>query len=399
LNAALDPSFDVARARADTPGCEHVVHLNNAGASLPPRPVLDTVIEYLRFEARVGGYEAAEQRADAIAGVTDALAALVGATGREIAFADSATRAWDQIFYAMRFRPGDRILTHRVEYASNHLAMLQVSQRTGATIEVVPSTDTGEIDVSALVDLLDERVRLVAITHVPTSGGLVNPVAAVGAALVGTGIPYLLDACQSVGQLPIDVNAIGCTFLTTTGRKFLRAPRGTGFLYVASEWIPRLEPDVIDLRSAEWTSIDTYELRPDISRFEQFERSYAGFLGLGTAAEYAMSFGLDAIAARVGTLAERLRERLRDLPGVTVHDQGTERCGIVTFSVAGHEPDAIRAIAHEQGINIWSTPASMARLDFDPRGIDSAVRASVHYFNTESELDQLCAALPQLGPR
>jgi selenocysteine lyase/cysteine desulfurase len=393
----VSPEIDVARVRAETPGCEHVVHLNNAGASLPPQPVLDAVIDHLELEARIGGYEAAEQRADAVAGATAALARLVGGAAGEIAFAESATRAWDQIFYAMPFRRGDRILTHRVEYASNFVAMLQVAERTGAVIEVVPSAATGEVDVIALADLLDERVALVALTHVPTSGGLVNPAAEVGLVLAGTGIPYLLDACQSVGQLPIDVGAIGCTFLTTTGRKFLRGPRGTGFLYVATDWIERLEPDVIDLRSADWTSADTYELRPDIRRFEQWERSWAGYLGLGAAAEYALAVGVEAIAARVEALAESLRERLRALPGVTVRDQGVRRCGIVTFTIAGHEPDAIRAAAHERGINIWTTPANMARLDFDPRGLESVVRASVHYFNTEAELDQLCAALPNRG--
>lgn len=391
---STDPGIDVARARADTPGCAHVVHLNNAGASLPPQPVLDAVIDHLQLEARIGGYEAREQQADAIDAATAAVTRLVGAAPGEIAFAESATRAWDQIFYALPFAPGARILTHRAEYASNVVAMLQVARRTGASIEIVPSLPSGEIDVTALGAMLDERVALVAVTHVPTSGGLVNPVASVGAALAGTGIPYLLDACQSVGQLPIDVKAIGCTFLTTTGRKFLRGPRGTGFLAVASDWIQRLEPDVIDLRSADWTSADTYELRPDIRRFEQWERNWAAFLGMGAAAEYALAIGLDAIAARVCALAESLRDRLRLLPGVTVHDQGSVRCGIVTFSIAGHDPDEVRATAHAHGINIWSTPANMARLDFDPRGITSAVRVSVHYFNTDSELDQLCAILP-----
>jgi cysteine desulfurase / selenocysteine lyase len=394
VSAAVSGELDVARARAETPGCEHVVHLNNAGASLPPQSVLSTVIEYLELEARIGGYEAAEARAGEIDGATAAIARLVGALPGEIAFAESATRAWDQVFYAMPFASGDRILTHRVEYASNVIAMLQVADRTGAVIDVVPSTETGEIDVAALTGMLDDRVRLVALTHVPTSGGLVNPAAAVGAALAGTGIPYLLDACQSVGQLPIDVSAIGCTFLTTTGRKFMRGPRGTGFLYVASDWIERLEPEVVDLRSADWTSADTYELRPDIRRFEQWERSWAGYLGLGAAAEYALGFGLDAIAARVGALAESLRDLLHARPGVTVHDQGAQRAGIVTFSVAGHDPDAVRATAHDHGINVWTTPANMARLDFDPRGLESVVRASVHYFNTEAELTRLCEVLP-----
>jgi selenocysteine lyase/cysteine desulfurase len=386
--------IDVARARADTPGCAEVVHLNNAGASLVPQPVLDAVIGHLQLEARVGGYEAAERKAVDIAAAGAAIARLVGASTGEIAFAESATRAWDHIFYTLPFGPGDRILTHRVEYASNYLAMLQVAARTGAVIELVPSTATGEIDVDALTAMLDERVRLVAITHVPTSGGLVNPAAAVGAALAGTGIPYLLDACQSVGQLPIDVATIGCDFLTTTGRKFLRAPRGTGFLYVASEWIERLEPDVIDMRAAEWTAPNSYELQPDARRFEQWERSWAGYLGLGAAADYALNVGLEAISARVRGLAASLRDRLSARPGFTVHDQGRERGAIVTFSIDGHEPDALRAAMHERAINIWSTPANTARLDFDPRGIESVARASVHYFNTEAELDRLCDALP-----
>jgi selenocysteine lyase/cysteine desulfurase len=392
----VDPidRIDLARARADTPGCEEVVHLNNAGASLPPRPVVEAVIGHLQLEARIGGYEAREREAAAIAEAGAAIARLVGASTGEIAFAESATRAWDQIFYALPFTAGDRILTHRVEYASNYLAMLQVTRRTGAAIEIVPSTATGEVDVGALTAMLDDRVRLVAITHVPTSSGLINPVAAVGAALAGTGIPYLLDACQSVGQLPVDVSTIGCDFLTTTGRKFLRAPRGTGFLYVSSRWIARLEPDVIDMRSAEWTTIDTYELQPDARRFEQWERSWAGYLGLGAAARYSLSFGLDAIATRNRILSDGLRDRLRALRGVTVHDQGRERAAIVTFSVAGHDPDAVRAAAAERGINVWVVAADGARLDFDPRGLESVVRASVHYFNTEAELDRLCDALP-----
>jgi selenocysteine lyase/cysteine desulfurase len=390
----LSRAIDVARARAETPGCEHVVHLNNAGASLPPQPVLDAVIDHLHFEARIGGYEAAERSRDAIDAATAAIARLVGANVGEIAFAESATGAWDKVFYSLPLASGDRILTHRAEYASNFVAMLQVAKRTGAVIEVVPSTSTGEIDVAALTAMLDERVKLVAITHVPTSGGLVNPAAAVGAAVAGTGIPYLLDACQSVGQLPIDVSEIGCTFLTTTGRKFLRGPRGTGFLYIAPDWIERLEPDVVDLRSADWVSADSYVLQPDIRRFEQWERNWAGYLGLGAAAEYAMGFGLEAISARVTALAESLRERLRSRSGVTVHDQGAQQCGIVTFSIAGHDPDAVRALAHTHGINIWTTPANMARLDFDPRGLTSVLRASVHYFNTDDELDRLCGILP-----
>ncbi len=394
MTARHDAAIDLARVRADTPGCETIAHLNNAGASPSPRPVLDAMLEHLALEARIGGYEAREAIAEPVRAADAAIAALIGAEPRDIAFADSATSAWNAIFSALPFRSGDRILTHRVEYGSNYVAMLQVARRTGASIELLPSTASGEVDVEALCAALDERVALVAITHVPTSSGLVNPVASVGGALRGTGIPYLLDVCQSVGQIAIDVGAIGCSFLSTTGRKWLRGPRATGFLYVAPEWIERIEPRTVDLRAVEWTSVDTYTLRPDARRFEQWERSWAAYLGLGAAARYANAIGVARIEARVAALAESLRARLEALPGVTVRDEGRDRCGIVTFTVAGHEPDAIRAVAAERDVHIWSTPASAARLDLDPRGLPGVARASVHYFNTEGELDRLCAALP-----
>jgi cysteine desulfurase/selenocysteine lyase len=230
--AGLNIAIDVARARADTPGCREVVHLNNAGASLPPAPVLEAVVGHLRREAQIGGYEAAAERADRVEHTYDALAALLGCARDEVAVVENATRGWDMAFYAFRFRPGDRILTTRVEYGSSYIAFLQVAARTGAVVEVVPDDEAGQVDVSALEAMLDERVKLVSLVHVPTHGGLVNPAAEVGRVTRAAGVPLLLDACQSAGQMPLDVEELGCDVLTGTGRKFLRGPRGTGFLYV-----------------------------------------------------------------------------------------------------------------------------------------------------------------------
>lgn len=369
------------------------MHLNNAGSALPPAPVLNAVVDHLRREAEIGGYEAAAERQGRIEHTYDALARLLGCERDEVAVVENATRAWDMAFYAFPFGPDDRILTTRAEYASNYIALSQVAGRTGAVVEVVPDDGHGQVDTRALQSMLDERVKLVSLVHVPTQGGLVNPAAEVGAITRAAGIPLLLDACQSVGQMPVDVGEIGCDILSATGRKFLRGPRGTGFLYVRRELIERLEPPFLDLHAAEWLPGGGYAVRSDARRFENWESYCAGKVGLGVAVDYALEWGLQAIRDRVFFLAALLRERLGAVEGVTVHDLGRERCAIVTFSVAGREPEAVARVLSAERINVSVSPASYSRLDLEARGLEALVRASVHYYNTEDELERLVELL------
>ncbi len=390
-------AIDVARARAETPGCAHVAHLNNAGAALPPDPVLDAVIEHLRREAAIGGYEAAAERRDRVEHAYDAIAALIGCARDEVAIVENATRAWDMAFYSLALGEDDRILTTRAEYASNYIALRQVADRTGAAIVVVPDDAAGQVDVNALESMLDERVKLVSLVHVPTQGGLVNPAAAVGAICRAAGVPLLLDACQSVGQMPIDVGAIGCDMLSATGRKFLRGPRGTGFLYVRRDLIEGLEPPLLDLHAAEWQPDGSYRIRPDARRFENWETNYATKIGLGVAVDYALEWGLEAIRTRVYALAADLRRQLDRTPGVRTHDLGEERCAIVTFSVEGRpSAEVVRTLVAAR-INVSLSPGSYSRLDFEHRGLDDLVRASVHYYNEPAELDRLVERVAALA--
>ena len=387
------PAFDLGRARRETPGCERVLHLNNAGAALMPRPVLEATVNHLHLEAEIGGYEAAARAREAVERVYDAVATLIEAERDEVAIVENATRAWDMAFYSIPFQAGDRILTGMAEYASNYIAYLQVAERTGARVEVIPNDDSGQISVGALRNALDERVRLIALTHVPTNGGLVNPAAAVGQVAREAGVLYLLDACQSVGQMPIDVATIGCDMLSATGRKYLRGPRGTGFLYVRRGVLEHLTPPFLDLHAARWVARDRYEVRPDARRFENWETNYAGKIGLGVAIDYALGWGLGAIRDRVYLLAADLRARLREIPGVTVRDLGAEQCGIVTFAVDGQDPEAIKPALEEHRINVSITRVASTRLDMEERGLTSLLRASVHYYNSEWELDHFCATL------
>ncbi len=390
-------TIDLDRVRRETPGCAEVLHFNNAGASLMPRPVLDALIGHLQLEARIGGYEAAARAAAEVDHVYDALARLLNARPDEIAFVENATRAWDMAFYSMRFCRGDRILTGTAEYASNYIAFLQVASRTGAVVEAVPNDAHGQISLPALRRAIDGRVKLIALTHVPTNGGLVNPAAAVGRVAREAGIPYLLDACQSIGQMPVDVEAIGCDMLSGTGRKYLRGPRATGFLYVSRALLDRLEPPFLDLHAATWVAPERYEVRPDARRFENWETNFAGKLALGVAVDYALELGIEPIRDRVVALAEDLRARLAAMPGVRVHDLGAERCGIVTFTVSGVEPAAVKDRLARERINVTTSSRRSTLLDMDSRGLAMLVRASVHYYNTEEEITRFMTAVAAIS--
>ncbi|WP_018653109.1 aminotransferase class V-fold PLP-dependent enzyme [Actinomadura flavalba] len=385
--------IDLARVRAQTPGCARVTHLNNAGAALPPAPVIDAVNRHFALESTIGGYEAAEAAAAALDDFYPAVAALIGARPDEIAYVENATRAFDLAFYAIPFSPGDRILTTVSEYSSNAIAYRQVADATGAGVEVVPDGPDGLVSLDALAAALARPgARLVSLNHVPTSNGLVNPVAEVGRLCREAGVLFLLDACQSVGQLSVDVGAIGCDLLSATGRKFLRGPRGTGFLYARADVARTLVPPFLDTMSATWHPTGGYEIRPDARRFETWERNMAGQIGLGVAARYAADVGIEAIEERVTGLAARLRAALAERPGVTVLDRGPRPSGIVTFTVDGVEPGAVKEALRAKDVNVSVTlPHGHG---YDPGAVREAVRASVHYYNSEDELDTLLDALP-----
>jgi cysteine desulfurase/selenocysteine lyase len=389
-------TIDLDRLRAETPGCAEVAHFNNAGSSLPPQPVLDAVIDHLKLEARIGGYEAADQADDRREAVYASVAKLINARPDEIALVENATRGWDMAFYALKFQPGDRILTGISEYASNVISYLQIARKTGAVVEAVPNDESGQVSVRDLERMIDRHVKLISFTHVPTNGGLVNPAAEIGAVARKHGIPFLLDACQSVGQIDIDVEAIGCSMLSATGRKYLRGPRGTGFLYVRRDWIERLEPPFLDLHAAEWVAPDRYEIRKDARRFENWESYVAGHLGLGAAADYALKVGMKAIEADLTAKAAQLRAGLARLPGVEVHDIGRKKGGIVTFTKAGRSAEEIKAALGQRRINVSVSGASSTLFDMSARGLRELVRASVHYVNNTVELDRLIGAVAEI---
>ena len=383
-------ALDISHLRSETPGCERVLHFNNAGAGLMPRPVLDSIVDHLELEAQIGGYEAHHQADVAYRDTYAALEELLGAKTGEIALAENATRAWDQVFYGMPFQPGDEIITAQATYASNYIAMLQRAKNSGIRIVVAPSDGAGQVDVAALPGLISSKTRLICLTHIPTNGGLVNPAADVGKVAKNHGIPYLLDACQSVGQVEVNVDDIGCDFLSATGRKYLRGPRGTGFLYVRKSSLELIEPPFLDLHAAVWTERNEYVLQPDSSRFENWEGYVAGKIGLGTAVRYLLNLDPSDTFQRIAILASHLREQLRDIPGITVHDVGAKKGGIVTFSHATTSAPTIKTFLDSHKVNTNLAHPEWARLDAETRSLPVMTRASVHYYNTETEISNFC---------
>lgn len=389
----------LARWRADTPGTAHRNHLNNAGAALMPASVHQVMLDHLQLELESGGYEASDGRADAIAASYGNLATLVGCQPGNIAVTANATDAFARALSSFDFARGDVIVTTRCDYISNQLQYLALHQRLGVEIVHAPDLPEGGVDPEGVRHAILEaggRCRLVAATWIPTNSGLVQDVAAVGQVCRDLEVPYLVDACQAVGQIPIDVSQLQCDYLSATARKFLRGPRGVGFLYVADRALARGDyPLLVDMRGAHWVADDRLALVDTAQRFEDWEFPYALVLGQGEAARYALAVGIEAASARAWQLAATLRERCGQIDGIRVLDRGTTRCAIVTLSPSRGTAQELVAFLMARRINCVASLREYGRYDFGEKGVDGAVRLSPHYYNTEAEVDAAVEAVTE----
>ncbi|MEZ5280270.1 MAG: aminotransferase class V-fold PLP-dependent enzyme [Acidimicrobiales bacterium] len=385
----------IDQLRAETPGCAHVTHFNNAGAALMPDQVIDAVAEFTRREIEIGSYAAQVEFADRFERVYDAAAGLLNCDRNAISITSGGSEAWWRAFMAVPLEPGDRIVAGRGEFVSSAAGLVK-ARADGVEVVTVPTLADGTTDLDALQQALAGPTKLVCLTHVPMTQGVINPVAEATAIAHDRGALVLLDATQSVGQIPVDVAAIGCDFMTATGRKWLRGPRGTGLLYVDTKLHDRLRPPVfVDGRSGAWSG-DDYQPASGGARFELGERSHSAVLGLLAAIELAAELGVDRIAGRVHELARLLRFRLAETPGVTVHDATAATAGIVGFSVDGWDDSDVASSLMASHITVAAPRAMASFHDLHDRGLRSIVRAAPHYYNTGDEIDVLIEALQRL---
>jgi selenocysteine lyase/cysteine desulfurase len=387
--------------RDDTPGCGNQIHFNNAGSGLMPRGVLDAVIGHLNREAKFGGYESADYAEAAVADAYANVAEVLGAQPRNIAVVENSTVAFFQALSAFDFKPGDVIVTTRNDYISNQLAYLSLAQRHGVEVRRAADLPDGGTDPQSVRELLrDSRVRLLAATWVPTNSGLMQPVEALGEIADAAGVPYLVDGCQAVGQIPVDVAKLRCDFFSGTARKFLRGPRGIGFLYVSDRALQRGDfPLYIDMRGADWVSPDSFAPALDARRFENWEFAYSLVLGLGEAARYAVGVGVERGGRRARELAATLRSRLSEIGGIRVLDRGSELAAIVTIQVAAWDATELSKLLRTRGINSSASLRAYAVIDMDEKRVASALRLSPHYYNTEHEIERVVEELRRVAVR
>lgn len=393
---AAPADFPLARTRADTPGCQGVVHLNNAGCSLPTQSVLDTQLNYLRLEATVGGYEAVAQESERLEATYTSLASLLKVEASEVALTGGASESWWRAFQATGLQPGDRVLATRHEFVSGGIALAQ-AREAGVDVCYVPDDADGLVDLDSLERELEIGAKLVCLTNYPMTNGLINPTADVGELTKRSGALLLVDATQGIGQASIEPRSFHADFVTGTGRKWLRAMRGVGILYVRGDLIEQLSPpSFIDGSSASWTGDFDYRLAKGAKRYELGERPIAAQLALGVAIDYALDLGLHAIEGRVRSLASKLRADLKTIDAVVLNDVGTDQSGIVTFNVSGHQASAVAAYLGRNGINVGSPGTAASLVDLSRQNIPSVVRASAHYYNTEAELHKMVELLAAL---
>jgi selenocysteine lyase/cysteine desulfurase len=388
----------LTRWRRETPGTSERIHLNNAGAALMPQPVLDACKSHFDLEARIGGYEASDARTRQIAQVYQDLGTLIGSPSENVAIVANATAGFIQAISSFDFEPGDVIITTRADYTSYQITFLSLSERLGIVVKHAEDLPEGGVDPDSVRDLArDPRCRLVHVSWVPTHSGLIQDAAAVGSVCEELDIPYVLDACQAAGQIPIDVSVLKCDYLTATARKFLRGPRGIGFMYASDKALARGDhPLFVDMRGATWIDSDRYEIAPTAMRYEDWEFSYALVLGLGAAAHYALDVGVDVAGERAFSLARRLREGIAAMPGARVLDGGKDQCAIVTAMFADRDAREIVRGLKSKNINTTASLKWYGLLDFSAKGVDAAVRISPHYYNTEEEVDRAVDAIREL---
>lgn len=394
----------IERFRNETIGCNHVNHLNNAGASLMPNVVTQSILEYIKLESEIGGYEAAALKANEIQQFYVQAGKLINCDASNIAFTASATDSYTRALSSIPFCKGDIILTDNDDFISNQIQFLSLQKRFGIRIVRIKNAAIGGVDLQDLEEkLFTLQPRLLAITHIPTNSGLVQPVKSIGEIysryekIQNNKTWYIIDACQSAGQMKLDVEELKCDFLSITIRKFLRGPRGTGFLYISDKALKfGLEPLFIDMRGAEWIEKDEYKQQPDAKRFEDWEFAYALVLGSKAAIEYCINIGEDKIWQQIQLLSKYMRTRLSQIDRILVLDNGPEVGGLVTFTVEGSQPQYIVAELLKRKINVVPSFRNFAVIDFDEKGVKWAIRASPHYYNTFEEIDLFIEAVKEI---
>ncbi len=390
--------MNLEKIRRDTPGCHDKIFFNSAGASLMPSFVVETIKGYFEQEEQLGGYKVQDLQVTIINEFYEEVAKLLNCLPRNIAFANSATDAYAKAISSIAFKAGDTVLTTDDDYVSNYIAFISLKNRFGINILRSGNLENGDLDLEHFeAQIQEHQPKLVAVTHVPTNSGKIQDVVGVGKLCKKYDILYLLDACQSVGQMPVDVEEIGCDFLSVTGRKFLRGPRGTGFLYASDRMLEEgYMPLFADAGGADWIAAEQYRPHKEAKRFQLWENSYAILLGLKEAVKYLNDLGVQNVFDYNQTLLKQLTKGLQSIPGIKTYDEGSRRSNIITFRKGNLQQRQIKSKLDEAGIYYSVSGINYALIDYQKKGVDWTIRFSPHYFNTVEEINRALTIVDNL---
>lgn len=382
--------MNIDKIREDTLHCDNFIHFNNAGAALPPKSVNEAIIAFLKEEEATGGYEMEARHAESIDQIYKEIAKLIRCQSDEIAITDNASTAFSKALYSIPFQEGDEIITSEIEYSSNFLNYLKLKRDKGINIITIPVGENGPIDIQKLEDSISKKTKLVAVTHMPTSSGAIAPVGAIGEITKQHDILYMVDTCQSIGHYPTFVDELHCDFLTGTSRKYIRGPRGLGFLYARKSIYKDLDPFMLEAMGAEWQSTDSYELNYTSKMFEAFEKPYAFMMGLQEAVKYANNLGIENIWSRITDLSTYARSLFAQHKELSLQDgKGKELSGIITLTIKNKSSLEIQEELKRNKINISICKPFTSLTDMQNKGLDSSCRLSLHYYNTKEEVERV----------
>jgi len=395
---------EVLQFRAETLGTKNVVHLNNAGSGLMPDIVTKAQLDHSSLESEIGGYEASDLRADIINDFYTQAALLFNCKASNIAFTASATDSYARALSSIRFKSGDVILTDKDDFVSNQIQFLLLVKRLNVNIIHINNALIGGVDLNDLREKLYRyQPKLLAITHIPTNSGLVQPVNEI-AKIYGEYSEkysdktwYILDPYQSAGQMKLDIQKMKCDFLSVTCRKFLRGPRGTGALFVSDRALENgLEPMFIDMRGAKWKEKDQYEQQTTALRYEDWEFAYSTVVGSREAIKYCLAVGEEKIWQQVKLLSSFMRSKLEGGDGIRILDRGPELSSSVSFYIKDKQPGYIVNEMLKRKINVVAGYRSYGLIDFDEKGVNWVIRSSPHYYNSMNEIDHFIDAVKEI---
>lgn len=393
--------MNFAEIKTDFPILNDIIYMDSASTSLTPEPVLNVVSKYYReYNANVGRgvHRLSQVASQKYKDVHRKIADFIGANEEEVIFTKNTTEAINTVASGLRWKKGDKVVTTLIEHHSNFLPWLRLKSL-GVELDIVKPDKNGKFNVSDFKEVIDDKTRLVAVTHVSNVLGTITPIEEISAICEKKNALLLVDGAQSVPHIHVDVRKLGCNFLCFSGHKML-GPTGTGILWMKEDFFGRLEPLNFGGGMIDDVSLNGYELTKGYERFEGGTPNIAGVIGFGRAIDYLKKIGMDKIKDHEAKLTERLLEGLLEIKRVEIYGSlnSKERIGLVSFNIKDLNSHDV-ALMLDEASNIMVRSGHLCCMPLMKYfGLkEGAVRVSLYLYNTEEEVDTFLETVKEIA--